>query len=92
MRSPLPFGKLERIENPLNLSDINHAVQLAGLEGIVLVCDGAASAGLSATLGTDFRFKQLASGSVGVVAKLEFKRNARWLFPPRRTALACASL
>lgn len=71
------------LPNPLNLSDINHAVQLAGLEGIVLVCDGAASAGLSATLGTDFRFKQLASGSVGVVAKLEFKRNARWLLSLR---------
>lgn len=74
---------LTNLPNPLNLSDINHAVRLAGMEGAVLVCDGAASAGLSATLGTDFSFKQLASGSAGLVAKLEFKRNARWLLSLR---------
>lgn len=74
---------LTNLPNPLNLSDINHAVQLAGMEGAVLVCDGAASAGLSATLGTDFSFKQLATVSAGLVAKLEFKRNARWLLSLR---------
>lgn len=74
---------LINLPNPLSLSDINHAVQLAGMEGAVLVCDGAASAGLSATLGTDFSFKQLASVSAGLVATLEFKRNARWLLSLR---------
>ena len=48
-------------------------------------CDGAVSAGLSATLGTDFSFKQLASVSAGLVAQLNFKRNARWLLSLRKT-------
>jgi hypothetical protein len=74
---------LVNLPNPLSLSDINHAVQLAGLEGAVITCDGAVSAGLSATLGTDFSFKQLASVSAGVVAQLNFKRNARWLLSLR---------
>jgi hypothetical protein len=74
---------LVNLPNPLSLSDINHAVQLAGMEGAVVACEGAVSAGLSATLGTDFSFKQLASVSAGLVAKLEFKRNARWLLSLR---------
>jgi hypothetical protein len=74
---------LLNLPNPLSLSDINHAVQLAGLEGAVITCDGAVSAGLSATLGTDFSFKQLTSVSAGVVAQLNFKRNARWLLSLR---------
>ena len=73
------------LPNPLSLSDINHAVQLAGMEGAVLSCEGAASAGLSATLGTDFDFKQLASVSAGLVAQLSFKRNAQWLLSLRKT-------
>jgi hypothetical protein len=74
---------LINLPNPLNLSDINHAVQLADMEGAVLACDGAVSAGLSATLGTDFSFKQLTSVSARLVAQLNFKRNARWLLSLR---------
>lgn len=74
---------LINLPNPLNLSDINHSVRLSGMEGLVLVCDGAASAGLSAKLGTDFSFKQLATVSAGLVATLEFKRNARWVLSLR---------
>ena len=76
---------LMSLPNPLNLSEINHAVRLAGMEGMVLVCDGKVSSGLSATLGKDFSFEQLASVSAKMVAQLEFKREARWLLSLRNT-------
>lgn len=73
------------LPNPLNLSEINHAVRLAGLEGMVLVCDGNVSSGLSAALGKDFSFEQLASVSAKLIAQLEFKREAKWLLSLRNT-------
>lgn len=79
---------LTRLPNPLDLSDINHAVQLAGMEGATLVCDGAVSTGLSATLGTGFDFDQLASVSAGLVAQITFKRDAKWLLSLRRDGAA----
>lgn len=79
-------GALTSLPNPLSLSDLNHAVQIAGMEGVTLYCHGAASAGLSAMLGTDYKFKQLASVSAGIVAGLNFKRNAQWILSLRNTS------
>ena len=79
-------GALTGLPNPLSLSDLNHAVQLAGMEGVTLYCNGAASAGLAAILGANYNFKQLASISAGLVAELNFKRNARWLLSLRNTS------
>lgn len=78
-------GALTSLPNPLSLSDLNHAIQIAGMEGVTLYCRGAASAGLSAMLGTDYKFKQLASVSAGFVAGLSFKRNAQWILSLRST-------
>jgi hypothetical protein len=73
------------LPNPLNLSEINHAIRLVGMEGAVLACDGKVSAGLSAALGKDFSFEQLASVSAKMVAQLEFNRTARWVLSLRNT-------
>lgn len=77
-------GALAHLPNPLNLADISEAVRHGGMEGMVLGCKGAVSAGLSATLGADFDFRQLASVSAGLVARLDFKRNAAWLLSVRQ--------
>lgn len=80
------FPALTSIPDPIDLSQINHAVELAGLEGIVLACGGAASAGLAATLGVGSAIADFASITAGLVADLQFKRNARWLLSLRKTA------
>lgn len=86
----MPFAEalipaLTGIPSPLDLSDINHAAELARLEGLVLVCEGATSAGLGVAVGRSFSIPELASLEAGLVAELSFRRNARWLLSLRRT-------
>lgn len=86
----MPFAEalvpaLVSLPVPLDLVDINHAVELSGLEGLVVVCDGAVSAGLGATIGESFAIPNVASVTAGLVAELAFRRNARWLLSLRRT-------
>ncbi len=76
---------LSALPVPLDLVDINHAIELSGLEGIVVACDGAVSAGLGATIGESFAIPDVASLTAGLVAELAFRRNARWLLSLRRT-------
>ncbi len=90
-RAQAPFAEalvpaLTGIPNPLNLSDINHAVELAGLEGIILAADGSASAGLGVTLGASYDVPDVAAITAGLVAELSFKRSAHWLLSLRRAA------
>lgn len=82
----LVLPALTGIPNPLDLSDISHAIELAALEGIVLACDGAATAGLGTTIGASYDIPDIASLTAGAVAEVTFKRNARWLLSLRKTA------
>lgn len=78
------LGGIGAIPNPLDLSDIAHAMTLAGLEGLVLGCAGSAEAGLSVILGKDVEVPEILSGRVGLDATLDFRRQARWLLSLRR--------
>ncbi|MBA2933868.1 hypothetical protein HZF05_07105 [Sphingomonas sp. CGMCC 1.13654] len=76
---------MTRLPDPLDLQAIADAVQLAGMEGLLLVCDGSASAGLGATIGADYELADIGAITAGAVADLSFKRSARWLLSLRAT-------
>ncbi|HUD29215.1 MAG TPA: hypothetical protein VMQ93_10110 [Novosphingobium sp.] len=79
------FQSVTAIPSPLDLGALNHAVSLAGLEGIALGCDGAVSAGLGLVIGKAVDIPQAVSGTIGITAKLAFRRGARWILSLRRT-------
>jgi len=78
------LSALARLPSPLDLSDISHAMALANLEGVVLSCRGSAEAGLNVVLGKDFDVAGLVSGTLGVDAALDFRRDAHWVLSLRR--------
>ncbi|MBB4860626.1 hypothetical protein HNO88_003970 [Novosphingobium chloroacetimidivorans] len=87
--SDAPFAEalartLTAMPEPLDLSQISHAMALADLEGLVLACDGAAEAGVSVVAGESFAIPSFLSGSAGLAAELSFRRNARWILSVRR--------
>ncbi len=56
------FDALTSIPAPLDLDEISHAVNLSGLEGMVLGCDGAVDTGLGLVLGESYDIPNIASG------------------------------
>lgn len=76
---------LTGLPDPLDLQAIADAVEQAGMEGLILICDGSASAGLGATIGADYQLADIGSITAGAVADLSFRRTARWLLSLRST-------
>ena len=72
------------VPDPFDLVSIRHAMQLSGLEGLVMGFSGSAKAGLSLLLGQNFDIPQVLAGEVGLAAALSYGRQSDWLISLRR--------
>lgn len=78
------YRAITGIPEPLDIVQISHAMQLAGLEGVALGCRGAVSTGIGIVLGENVDIPRIATGTVGLTADLSFQRTAQWVLSLRR--------
>lgn len=78
------YRALGGLPGPLDLDQIRHAMQLAGLEGIALGCRGGVASGIDLVLGENVELPTVAAGTGGLRATLSFQRNATWILSLRK--------
>lgn len=73
------------LPDPSDLLAIDRAMETAGLEGVLIACNGAASAGLGVLLGTETKLADFAEATIGFFGQVKFKREANWFLSLRKT-------